>query len=116
MTTVKNSHLSWKTIQFANVQRIERVVAEFYVECRYIPSRYFRVKVTEDASGNFIGRLNVAVKLPQTETPEWTVGLGSTVDNALNDAIQGFLQQIDRCGQAKDLNEENFEWAAPEDF
>jgi hypothetical protein len=117
MTSVSNRQTHWKTIQAIGIQRIERVVAEFYVECSDIPSRYFRVKVTEDNQGHFIGRINVSIKNATDNSPEWIAGLGESVDAALNDAIQQLMHQLDHCGKNKhQLTEDDFEWAACEDF
>jgi hypothetical protein len=117
MTTLKTNQPNWKTMSIAGVQRIERVVAEFYVECAYLPSRYFRVKVTEDSEGHYAGRINVGLKSLQDDCPEWIVGVGANIDMALEDTIQGFLRSLDRCGRDKlSLTDEDFEWSACEDF
>lgn len=117
MTSISRNKTTWQTIQLAGIQKIERVVAEFYVECGYIPSRYFRVKVTQDAKGNYIGRLNISVKNSVNNTPEWITGLGDSVDAALEDAIQQFMQQLNHCGKDKlNLAEADFDWATCEDF
>jgi hypothetical protein len=101
----------------AGVQRIERVIAEFYIECAYLPSRYFRVKVTEDGKGNYVGRINVSLKNMQDDCPEWISGFGTSIDIALEETIRGFLRSLDKCGRDKySLTDDDFEWSAFEDF
>ncbi len=117
MTSISKQQTNWKTIRVAGVQRMERVVAEFYVECSYIPSRYFRVKVTEDGNGQYIGRVNVSIKNAHQDAPEWVVGLGSSMDVALEDAIHRFIQSLEQSGKDQHrLTDADFEWAACEDF
>jgi hypothetical protein len=116
MTSIIPNKITWDTLQVAGIQHIERVLAEFYVECSYIPSRYFRVKITEHQNGTYISRLNVCLKNVDA-VPEWISGLGDSMDAALADAIQQFINQFDQLGQNKHyLTEDDFEWAASEDF
>ncbi len=116
MTSISRHKITWDTLQIAGIQRIERVVAEFYVECSDIPSRYFRVKILEAANGTYIGRLNVSLKNAD-DAPDWIAGLGASVDEALADAIEQFVGQLDQCGEPQHhLTAADFEWAACEDF
>jgi hypothetical protein len=116
MTSIIPNKTTWDILEIAGIQHIERLVAEFYVECSYIPSRYFRVKITEHQNGTYISRLNVCLRNVDA-VPEWISGLGESIDAALADAIQQLMNQFDQRGQGKyDLTEDDFEWAASEDF
>lgn len=116
MTRISHNKITWETLQITGIQRIERVIAEFYVECGCIPSRYFRVKITEDQQGTYVGRLNISLKNADG-IPDWVVGLGTSIDAALEDAIQQLIHQLDQHGQNKHhLTEANFEWADCEGF
>ena len=52
-----------------------------------MPFASFKVKVIERDDGSFVGVPNVAIRSPEG-TPEWTSGLGDTVEEALADALR----------------------------
>ena len=110
--------MNWKNISIAEIQGIEKVVAEFYVKCvTYIPNCQFRVKITEDIYGKYSGRVNLAIKNSRDGSPEWVGGTGDSIDEALENSIKEFLNSIKSC--VKNINllqEEDFDWSAPEDF
>jgi len=110
--------MTWKKIRFAEIQGIEKVVAEFYVKCvKYIPNCHFRVKITEDIYGKYSGRVNLAIKKSRDDSPEWVGGNGDSVDEALENSIKNFIHSIEFSG--KDINllqDEDFEWSEHEDF
>ncbi|MBE9206876.1 hypothetical protein IQ244_10170 [Nostoc sp. LEGE 06077] len=110
--------MSWQNIRFAEIQSIEKVVAEFYVSCvKYIPNIYFRVKITEDIYGKYSGRVNLAIKNSRDDSPEWVGGTGESIDEALENSIKNLIDSIESYG--KDINflrDEDFEWSSHEDF
>jgi hypothetical protein len=110
--------MSWKKIKIAEIQGIEKVVAEFYVRSiTYIPNCQFRVKITEDINGKYSARVNVAIRNSRDSSPEWVGGTGDSIDEALENSIQELVNSIKSSGKNINLlHEEDFEWSAPEDF
>jgi hypothetical protein len=107
---------AWNTIALDDILGIERVVAEFQIESAVIPSRYFRVKVTEKGNGRYMGRCNVSVK-GRDGCADWVSGLGDSVDEALEDTLQQFLRSLQQHrGDRQEFEVEDFEWTACEDF
>jgi hypothetical protein len=73
--------MNWKNIKIAEIQGIEKVVAEFYVSCvTYIPNCQFRVKVIEDIYGKYSARVNLAIRNSRDGSPEWVGGNGDSID------------------------------------
>lgn len=110
--------MSWNEIKIQDIQGIEKVVAEFYVRCSaYMPNCQFRVKITQDNYGNYSGRVNVAIKNFKDGSPEWVGGQGESVDEALENSINNFINSIKSSGRdLSNFTDEDFEWSAPEDF
>lgn len=110
--------MNWKNISISEIQGIEKVVAEFYVTCvTYIPNCHLRVKITEDIYGKYSGRVNIAIKNSRDGSPEWVGRSGDSIDEALENSIKELLNSIKMSGKnIKHLQEEDFEWSAPEDF
>ncbi len=110
--------MSWKNIEILEIQNIKQVVAEFYITCiKYVPNYQFKVKITEDVRGNYSGRINIAIKNLENNSPEWIGGSGVSIDEALENSLNEFINSIKSSG--KDLNnliDEDFEWSATEDF
>lgn len=103
---------SWKNIRNDGIQEIQRIVAHFEVFSEKVPYGKFKLKVIEKASGSFIAVPNLAIK-DLEGSPEWISGFGTSVEEALKDAITYFLDTL----EGKEYQDENnFEWAAPEDF
>ena len=116
MTIIQQNRITWDNISIAGVLKIDRLVAEFQVECPDLPSRYLRVKIFERANGNFNGRTNVCIK-SLTGDSEWIAGLGKSIDEALEDTLMQFMRSIKTYrGDRSILQEPDFEWAACEDF
>ncbi|MBC1223170.1 hypothetical protein GNF10_19555 [Nostoc sp. UCD121] len=110
--------MNWKNIRIAEIQGIEKVVAEFYVRCvKYIPNCQFRVKITQDIDGKYSGHVNLAVRNSRNVSPKWVGGSGDSIDEALENSIKELVKSIKSSGKNVNLlQEEDFEWSAPEDF
>lgn len=104
---------SWKNINLHGTARVRKVVGLFDVlETQKVPYGKFKVKVLEDPNGGFIAFTNIAFKGSVGE-PEWTSGIGGSVEVALEDAIKNFMETLPQPSECK---ESSFEWSAPEDF
>ena len=116
MTIIQQNRITWDNISIAGILKIDRLVAEFQVECPDLPNRYLRVKIFERANGNYNGRTNVCIK-SLTGDSEWISGLGKSIDEALEDTLLQFMRSIEIYrGDRSIFQEPDFEWAACEDF
>jgi hypothetical protein len=116
MTTIRQSKTTWDQIAIDGILSIDRVVAEFRIESPDIPSRYFRVKITETNTNRYIGRCNVSINSTDN-CPEWILGMGNSIDEALEDTLQQFVRSLQQHkGDRSFLEEEDFTWADCEDF
>ena len=116
MTIIQQNRITWDSISIVGILKIDRLVAEFQVECPDLPSRYLRVKIFERANGNFNGRTNVCIK-SLTGDSEWIAGLGESIDEALEETLTQFIRSIEKYrGDRPIFQEPDFEWAACEDF
>lgn len=115
---MSTAELNGADTKIEGIARIDRISAVFEVwpEGNAVPFAKFKVKVIERAGGDFLGVPNVAVRNPATGHPEYTSGLGKTVEEALADAIKYFLKEIKQNTPAHDLSEADFVWSASEDF
>lgn len=103
--------------QSKSVLRIDRVAGLFEVWLgSEFPFAKMRIKVLERGAGDFLAVPNVCVRSIVTRDPVHVSGLGSTVQEALDDLIKGFVRDSRLNTPADGLSESNFEWAAPEDF
>jgi hypothetical protein len=103
-------------IPIDGILSIDRVVAEFQIESPEIPSRYFRVKITEKNTSRYMGRCNISIN-SSDDCPEWISGFGDSIDEALEDTLQQFMRSLRQYkGDRSFLEEEDFSWAACEDF
>ncbi len=109
--------MSWFEIRVPGIARIDRIVAVFEVWApETLPFAKFKVKIVERKGDNFAGFTNVAIRNPETGQPEWTAGLGASVEEALRDVLQCFLREIEENSLGRPLNEGDFVWSAPKDF
>ncbi|NLS91754.1 MAG: hypothetical protein GXX96_06185 [Planctomycetaceae bacterium] len=100
-----------------DVIRIDRVVAIFEVWPRTdFPITKFKVKVLQRADAKFLGVPNAAIKNAVTGNPEWTSGMGDSIEEALKDAIRYFFLEVRQNRSDDSLTENDFSWASPEDF
>jgi hypothetical protein len=99
------------------VRRIDRVVAQFEVWLdETFPFAKTKVKVLERSPGDFLAVPNLAVRNLTSREPEYISGLGSTVEEAVNDLLVRFVSGVRKHSPISGLTESNFEWSAPEDF
>ena len=116
MTIIQQNRVTWDSISIAGILKIDRLVAEFQVECPDLPNRYLRVKIFEHANGNYNGRTNVCIKSLSGDL-EWISGLGKSIDEALEDTLIQFVRSIEKYrGDRSIFQEHDFEWTACEDF
>ena len=105
--------MDWKNLKIDGVARIDKCVAEFDVwELNLSPWGKFKVKIFEGSDGRYTGHTNLRLK-SKDGSPEGGVGFGSTVEEALNDTINYFLNMLRKH---ENLNENDFESADPYDF
>lgn len=105
---------TWQHLKVEGLGPVTRVAAVFQIgpPLEWMPFPSFKVKVLERGNGSFLGVPNVCVKAPDG-SPEGTSGLGSTVEEALEDAMNYFVQSLD---DRRDLPEDAFVWSDPEEF
>jgi hypothetical protein len=116
MTSLQTNRVTWDTLSIEGIINIERVVAEFHIECPALPSRSFRIKIRETPKGRYVGYPNVAIK-SSDHTPEWSSGLGETINEALEDTLRSFIALLERVqGDRTILSEDHLEWSSCEDF
>jgi hypothetical protein len=104
---------NWKKLKIEGIS-IEKVVGLFEVwAVNKIPFAKFRVKILEKTDGNFIGIANIRLKNLNNNMPEGEAGFGKNPCEALQDAIERLMKEVD---ERQNLVDEDFEWADPEDF
>ncbi len=103
--------------EIEGVVRIDRVAEVFEIwPAEEFPLAKFKVKVLQREDGQFLGVPNVAIKNPVTGEPEWTSGLGDSIEEALQDALRYFFREVEDNRCDRPLAEEDFCWANPDDF
>lgn len=113
--------IMWKSIKMDHVRAIEKCAAEFEVwATRILPYAKMKVKIYEQQNGFFTGYTDVQVIRKFDNKPEGAVGHGKTVEEALEDTINNFLQIVE-SDYPKDqyphgLSEENIEYIDFNDF
>jgi hypothetical protein len=100
---------TWRSLKVDGLGPIQRVASVFQVgpPLDWLPFPSFQVKVLERGDGSFLGVPNVAVR-NHDGSPEWTSGLGTTVAEALEDALNRFVETL---SGRRDLSDESFAWA-----
>ena len=103
----------WRALRVEGLGPVSREVAVFQVgpPLARLPFASFKVKIIERDNQSFLAIPNVARRLPDG-SPDWTAGLGNSIDEALEDALRYFAESI---GDGSD-SLEDYEWAAVEDF
>lgn len=82
---------NWTGLQeMDQVEEISRVADVFYVCYKRAPSD-LKIEVREYASGNYIGIANYKIWGPRQATPYISRHLQNSVEEALNDAINGII-------------------------
>lgn len=104
----------WRTLNIVGLGPAGRVAATFQIgpPLAWLPFASFKVKVIERADGSFLGVPNVAVRSTDG-MPDWISGLGDTVDDALEDALNYLVRSL---GGREDLPVDSFVWADRDDF
>jgi hypothetical protein len=103
----------WKQIKVEGVAYIEKCVAEFKIgEMIKTPHAKFKVKVFERKDGTYIGFTNLQLK-DETGVPYAGVGFGETIEEALEDTLKYFFEQLNN---KQVFSEEDFECVDPYDF
>ena len=104
----------WKKLKIARIAKIERVVAEFQIwSIGTFPYAKVKVKILEDVHGCYTGMPNMAAKGRRDGLPDWVVGSGKSVGEALEATVKNLLDSIAENGAT---TENDFEWSVPEDF
>ncbi|WP_368907016.1 hypothetical protein, partial [Bacillus wiedmannii] len=105
----------WTTINIKGIPTIEKCVAEFRIwEIGTIPSAKFKIKIYENQKGHFNGFTNLGIKI--NNCPEFGVGSGKSIEEALENTIEYFMNEINEQKKLKELTDDDFEWAHPDDF
>jgi hypothetical protein len=99
------------------VIRIDKVVTilEVWFDATF-PFAKMKVKVLDRSKGDFLAVPNLAFRNPTSGSPEYTSGLGNTIDEAVNDLLVRFVSEVRSYKSGNELTEADFEWSAPEDF
>jgi hypothetical protein len=106
---------NWRNIKIEGVTGICKCVAEFDVwAVQKAPYAKFKIKVFEDAEGKYIGYTNLRVKSLKDGSPEGGIGFGASVDEALGDTLQYFMNMINE--RPSELTEEDIKYSDPCDF
>src|SRR5436190_1316918 len=97
----------WRTMRIDGLGPIVRVVAVFQMgpPLQRLPFPSFKVKVLERGEGHFLAVPNVA--LNSAGQPDWTSGVGETIDSAMECALRAFIQSL---GDQLDFMESDFSW------
>lgn len=86
--------MEWRNIKIQGIGSIEKCVGEFNVaETLKTPYGKFKVKVYERQNGRYIGYTNLQLK-DEDGCAFPGVGHGETVEEALKDTIEYFLNMI----------------------
>ncbi|WP_321383951.1 hypothetical protein [uncultured Enterococcus sp.] len=111
----------WKELKLSNVQKIEKVSAEFVIWMHSIlPYGKMKIRVYEDQEGIFSGLTDLHVKRKFDGDFEAAVGFGKTIEEALSETIRNFNEIIEQ-DYPKDqypngLSEHHIEYTEPSDF
>jgi hypothetical protein len=106
----------WRELRVEGLGPIERLVAVFHVgpPLEWLPFPSFKVKVLERlrADDSYVAILNVAPRGPNGYR-DGQAGLGSTAEEALEDALRRFAKAVKERGP---VTEDDFVWADPTEF
>lgn len=83
----------WKNLKIENVGAIERCVAEFQIWAHNIlPYGKMKIKIYESQEGKFFGYTDIRIIRKFDDNPEGAVGHGKTIEEALTDTVNQFMQ------------------------
>jgi len=109
MTSSKN----WRNINLFGATEIARVCGVYEItEMQYIPGTKFKIKVLERAKEDFIAIPNVSFRISDN-TVDGMAGLGRTEEEALEDALRWFMEELMK---RTDWSPNDFEWDDPIEF
>jgi hypothetical protein len=80
-----------------------------------LPFAQFKITVVQTPEGYYQASPNVVVRNTQTGCNEYTCGLGSSIEEAVHDAIRYFFIEVEkqsenRKSENRELDEEDFIW------
>jgi len=88
--------------------KVEKVVGWYDAWTGDLPFAKFTLRVVENDTGGFQAIPNVFVK--SDDGIEYTCGFGSTVSEAVVDAIDRFYDEIDKVASVDQITEDRFAW------
>lgn len=111
----------WKELKLSNVQKIEKVSAEFVIWMHSIlPYGKMKVRIYEDQEGGFSGITDLHIKRKFDGDFEAAVGFGKTIEEALSETIRNFneiiVQDYPKNQYPNGLSENHIEYTEPSDF
>lgn len=111
----------WKNIKMYKIGSIEKCVAEFQVWAQEIlPYGKMKIRVYESQNGVFSGYTDVRIIRKFDNSPESAVGHGKTIEEALEDTINYFMEIIEEDYPSKEypngVPEENIVYSEFSDF
>lgn len=105
--------MEWKSIKIEGIGSIEKCVGEFnIIETLKTPYGKFKIKIYERQNGRYVGYTNLQLK-DEDGCAFPGVGHGETLEEALRDTIEYFLNMIN---EKQSISEEDFECSDPFDF
>lgn len=106
----------WKHITNPEIASIEKVVALFqpWAMAKF-PDPKIKIKILEDAQGGFSGVPNVVARKKVDGSPDWVVGRGENIAQALEATLILLLASIDQQEASQEV-EEDFFWVPPIEF
>lgn len=106
----------WKKISIDKVGSIEKMVGEFEIWMpEMLPYAKMKIKVYEDRNGKYTGYTDVRIIRKFDGSPEGAVGWGNSVEEALENTINYFIEMVEE-DYAGRLEEENIEYTEYSDF
>ena len=88
--------------------KVEKVVGWYDVWTGDLPFAKFTLRVVENTTGGYQATPDVFVK--SSEGIEYTGGFGSTIPEAVADAIDRFYDEIEKVAAVDQITEEGFVW------
>lgn len=99
------------------VIRVDRVAAQFEVWFDdSFPFAKIKVKILERTAGDYLAISNVAVRNYVSREPEWTSGIGDTIEEAKQDLLTRFIDEARQHVPPGGFTEADFIWSACEEF
>ena len=92
--------------------RLDVVVAtyDFWALEEALPFPRFSVRVVHRPSADYQAAPNVIVRNVTTGDVEYTCGIGGSINEAVEDALSGFLKEVEKQSQIRELAEDDFVW------